>query len=58
MASLAIFFSGSVSRFEMDSGFLYFEAVIIRIDEVCLELGEFYINNPFGVAFNANPMNL
>ena len=42
MASLTVFFSRSVSRFELDSNFLYFKAVIVRIDEVCLGLGEFY----------------
>ena len=42
MLGLAVFFSGSVSRFELDSGFLYSEMVIIRIDEVYLELEEFY----------------
>jgi len=41
MSALAVFFSGSVSRFELDSGFLYSEAVIVRIDEVCLGLREF-----------------
>ena len=39
---LAVSFSGSVSRFELDSGFFYSEAVIVRINEVCLGLGEFY----------------
>jgi len=42
MSDLAVSFSRSVFRFELDSGFLYSEAVIIRIDEVCLELEEFY----------------
>ena len=42
MSSLTVFFSGSVSRFELDSGFLYSEEVIVRIDEVCLGLGDFY----------------
>ena len=42
MLSLAVFFSGSIFRFDLDSGFLYSEAVIVRIDKVCLELGVFY----------------
>jgi len=42
MAGLTVFFSESVSRFELDSDFLYSEVVIVRIDEVYLELGEFY----------------
>ena len=42
MSGLTVSFSGSVSGFELDSGFLYSEAVIIHIDEVCLELEEFY----------------
>ena len=42
MTGLAVSFSGFVFKFELDSAFLYFEAVIIRIDEVCLELGELY----------------
>ena len=42
MLGLAVFFSGSVSRFELDLSFLYSEAVIVRIDKVCLELGELY----------------
>ena len=42
MSDLTIFFSGSIFRFKLDSGFLYSEAVIVRIDEICLELGEFY----------------
>ena len=41
MADLVIFFSGSIFRFELDSDFLYFEAIIVRIDELCLGLGEF-----------------
>ena len=41
MAGLAVFL-GSVFRFELDLGFLYSEAMIVRIDEICLELGEFY----------------
>ena len=42
MSGLTVSFSGSVSRFELDSSFLYFEAVIVHIDEVCLEVREFY----------------
>ena len=42
MSGLAVSFSGYVSRFELDSGFLYSEAVIVRIDEIYLVLGEFY----------------
>jgi len=40
MLSLAVFFSGSVSIFELDPGFFYSEAVIVRIDEACLGLRE------------------
>jgi len=42
MSGLTVFFSGSVSGFKLDSGSLYSESVIVRIDEVCLGLGEFY----------------
>jgi len=42
MSGLAVSFSGSVSKFELDLDFLYSEAVIVRIDEACLGLGEFY----------------
>ena len=42
MSGLTIFFFESVSRFELDSSFLYSEVMIVRIDEVCLGLGEFY----------------
>ena len=42
MSGLVVFCSGSVSGSELDSGFLYSEAVIVRIDKVYLELGEFY----------------
>jgi len=42
MLGLTVFFSGSVSRFELNSSFFYSEAVIVRIDEVCLGVGEFY----------------
>ena len=36
MAGVVVFFSRSVSRFELDSGFFYSEAVIVRINEVCI----------------------
>ena len=42
MSGLAVFFSGSVSGFELDSGFLYSKAVIVRIDEGYLGLEELY----------------
>jgi len=42
MSSLTVSFSGSVSKFELDLGFFYYEAVIVRINEVYLGLGEFY----------------
>ena len=42
MSGLAVFFFGSVFRFKLDSDFLFSEAVIVRIDEVCLELEKFY----------------
>ena len=42
VSGLTISFSGSVFKFDLDSGFFYSEAVIVRIDEVCLGLGEFY----------------
>ena len=42
MAGLTVFFSGFTSKFELDSRFFYSEVVIIRIDEVCLGLGELY----------------
>jgi len=42
MTGVAVFFSRSVLRFELDSDFLYPEAMIVRIDEVYLGLGEFY----------------
>ena len=41
MSGLTVFFFGFVFRFELDSGFLYSEVVIVRIDEVCLGLSEF-----------------
>ena len=42
MAGWVVFFSGLSSKFELDSAFFYSEAVIVHIDKVCLELGEFY----------------
>ena len=42
ISGLIVFFSGFVSRFKLDSGFLYSEAVIVHINEVCSEVGEFY----------------
>jgi len=42
MSGLAVFFSESVSRFELDLGFFYSEAVIVYINEVCLGLGKCY----------------
>ena len=42
MSGLTVFFSRSVFRFKLDSDFLYSEAVIDRVDEVCLKLRKFY----------------
>ena len=42
MADLAVFFSGYAFRFELDLSFFYSEAMIVRIDGVCLGLGELY----------------
>jgi len=42
ISGLTVSISGSVFRFELDSGFFYSDAVIVSIDEVCLGLGEFY----------------
>ena len=42
MSGLTVFFSGSVFSLELDSSFLSSEAVIVRIDEICIRLGEFY----------------
>jgi len=42
MSGVAVSFSRYVSRFELDSDFFYSEAVIVRIDKVCLGLGEFH----------------
>ena len=41
MSGLTVFFSEFVSGFELDSDFLYSEALIVHIDEVCLGLGWF-----------------
>ena len=41
MTGLAVFIYGVVSIFELDSNFLYSEAIIVRIDKVCLRQGEF-----------------
>jgi len=40
MAGIAVSFSGFVFKFGLDLSFLYSEAVIVRIDRVCLGLGE------------------
>jgi len=42
VSGLTVFFSRSVFSFELDSSFLFSEAVIIHIDEVCIGLGDFY----------------
>ena len=42
MAGVTFLFSESVSGFELDLCFLYSEAVIVHIDEVCLGLEKFY----------------
>ena len=42
MSDLAVFFSESILSPSWIQGFFYSEAVIVRIDGVCLELGEFY----------------
>ena len=42
ISSLTVFFSGSVFSFELDSSFFSSEAMIVRIDGVCIELGESY----------------
>jgi len=39
---MTIFSSESVFNFELDSSFLSSEAMIVRIDEVCIGLGESY----------------
>ena len=42
MSGLTVSFSGSVSGFELGSGFFYSEAVIVHIDEHCLGVEELY----------------
>ena len=42
MSGLTVSCSEYVSGFELNSGFLYSEAVTVYIDEVYLGLGEFY----------------
>ena len=42
MAVLAVSCLSSISSFELDSSFLFSEAVTIRIDGICLGLEEFY----------------
>ena len=42
MSGMTIFFYGYVSSFELDSSFLFSEAVIVPIDKVCIGLGKFY----------------
>jgi len=42
VAVLAVSFLGFVFSFELDSSFLSSEAVTVRIDRVCLGLGEFH----------------
>jgi len=44
VSGLTVSFCGKdlFSIFELDSSFLSFEAVIVRIDEICIGLGEFY----------------
>ena len=36
VSGLTVFFSVSVYIFDLNSSFIYSEAVIVRIDEVCL----------------------
>ena len=50
MSGLTVSFSGSVLRFELNLGFFYFEAVIVRIDEVFFKTKRvlWFINNPLG----------
>ena len=40
ISGLVVFFSGSVSSFELDSSFLSSGVMIVRIDGVCIGLGE------------------
>ena len=42
MSSLTVSFSGSVYIFELDSSFLFSVTVIVRIDEICIGVGDFY----------------
>ena len=42
MSNLVVSFSESIFESELDLSFLYSEAVTVRIDEICLQLGEFY----------------
>ena len=39
---LAVFFSGTVSSFNLDSSFLSSGTMIVRIDDVCIGLKESY----------------
>ena len=58
MSGLTIFL-GAVFRFELDSSFFHSEVMIVCIDEVCFELGEFYgLKKIFGGSLQCNPMNL
>ena len=43
MAGQTVSFPGSVFIFELDLGFLYSKAVIVRIDEICLGLNSFMV---------------
>jgi len=43
ISGLAIFFSESVSSCELDLSFLSSRAMIVRIDRVCIRLGESYV---------------
>jgi len=42
ISGLTVFFSGSVSSFELDLSFFSSGAMIVRIDGVCIGLGESY----------------
>ena len=42
MSGLIVSFSGSVFSLELNLNFLSSEAVIVRIDEVCIGLKDFY----------------
>jgi len=39
---LIVSFSGSIFSLELDSSFLFSEAVIVHINEVCIRLRELY----------------